>query len=26
MVKHADLDGNGSIDYHEFVQLMAPKK
>ncbi|KAH6674060.1 calmodulin [Plectosphaerella plurivora] len=26
MVKHADLDGNGSIDYQEFVQLMAPKK
>ncbi|KAK1600050.1 uncharacterized protein LY79DRAFT_532398 [Colletotrichum navitas] len=25
MIKHADLDGNGSIDYQEFVQLMAPK-
>lgn len=25
MVRHADLDGNGSIDYQEFVQLMAPK-
>ncbi|KAJ0341282.1 hypothetical protein COL922a_002519 [Colletotrichum nupharicola] len=25
MIRHADLDGNGSIDYQEFVQLMAPK-
>ncbi|ROT36915.1 calmodulin [Sodiomyces alkalinus F11] len=26
MVRQADLDRNGSIDYHEFVQLMDPKK
>ncbi|KAF6843463.1 calmodulin [Colletotrichum musicola] len=25
MIRHADLDGNGSIDYQEFVHLMAPK-
>ncbi|KAK7448189.1 hypothetical protein Landi51_06419 [Colletotrichum acutatum] len=25
MIRGADLDGNGSIDYQEFVQLMAPK-
>ncbi|KAL2756253.1 hypothetical protein ACRALDRAFT_2042422 [Sodiomyces alcalophilus JCM 7366] len=26
MVRQADLDNNGYIDYHEFVQLMDPKK
>ncbi|KLU81384.1 hypothetical protein MAPG_00474 [Magnaporthiopsis poae ATCC 64411] len=26
MISHADLDGNGSIDYQEFVQLMSAKQ
>ncbi|KAL8346909.1 hypothetical protein RB601_003445 [Gaeumannomyces tritici] len=26
MINHADLDGNGSIDYQEFVQLMSAKQ
>ncbi|TLD27264.1 hypothetical protein PspLS_04927 [Pyricularia sp. CBS 133598] len=25
MIAHADLDGNGSIDYQEFVELMSQK-